>query len=54
MKTPHMRKLGKQLSRNTGEVLIGTERDFSRRSGASRFWILHGQTKTQRDRRTLN
>jgi hypothetical protein len=25
MKTPHMRKLGKQLSRNTGEVLIGTE-----------------------------
>jgi len=33
MKTPHMRKLGKRLSRNTGEVRIGTERDFSRRSG---------------------
>jgi RNA polymerase sigma-70 factor, ECF subfamily len=33
MKTLHMRKLRKRLSRNTGEVRIGTERDFSRRSG---------------------
>jgi AraC-like DNA-binding protein len=33
MKTPYMRKLGKRSSRNTEEVRIGTDRDFSRRSG---------------------
>jgi hypothetical protein len=28
-----MRKLGKLLSLKTGEVRVGSERDFSRRSG---------------------